>query len=514
MTAYAALSPALYTVSEIRAIERVALAALPPGSLMQRAGKASAELALQLVGNVQDRAKILVLAGPGNNGGDALEVATHLSQAGMKVSVLLHADPDKYPSDAQQAWHRATNSTATFLAPSELSGLLSTEWTLIVDGLFGIGLARSISGMLKTAIEAINALACPVLALDVPSGLDADTGNIIGENGIAVRATHTITFIGNKPGLHTAHGRDYAGRVHVDTLQIDAMHFTQPHALLNDVSLFSGSLCKRPHNSHKGSYGDVAVIGGAPGMGGAAILAARAAAKCGAGRVFAAFLEEAPAYDSVQPELMCRLVQDLDFASKTLVVGPGLGTSRNAHDALMRALNADAPLVLDADALNLIAAEPALQQMLMRRSPVTLMTPHPLEAARLLATSSAAVQANRLAAARKLAGKFAAIVILKGSGTVIARADKTIAINTTGNPGLATAGTGDVLAGICGALLAQDWPGWEAALAATWMHGHAADILVDRGVGPVGLTAGEIIPCAREALNQLINQHARYRSTH
>lgn len=505
---------ALYPVNEIRAIERTALAALPPGTLMQRAGKASAELALMLIGNARDKAKVLVLAGPGNNGGDALETAAHLAQAGLKISVLLYADPDKYPPDAQQALHRARNSTADFPDTRQLSGLLSTEWALIIDGLFGIGLTRPITGTLRTSVEAINALACPVLALDVPSGLDADTGNIIGENGIAVQATHTITFIGDKPGLHTAHGRDYAGKVHVDTLQIEAKHFMQPQALLNDVSLFSGSLRRRAHNSHKGSYGDVAVIGGAPGMGGAAILAARAAAKCGAGRVFAAFLEDAPTYDSAHPELMCRLVQDLDFASKTLVVGPGLGTSRNAHEALTKALNASTPLVLDADALNLIASEPALQQMLTQRSATTLMTPHPLEAARLLATSSAVVQADRLAAVRKLAGRFAAIVVLKGSGTVIARPDKTIAINTTGNPGLATAGTGDVLAGICGALLTQDWPGWEAALAATWLHGRAADILVDRGVGPVGLTAGEIIPCAREALNQLIHKHAQYRTAH
>jgi hydroxyethylthiazole kinase-like uncharacterized protein yjeF len=509
-----AVCMALYPANEIRAIEQAALATLPPGVLMQRAGKASAELALTLIGNVRAGARVLVLAGPGNNGGDALETAAHLAQAGLRVSVLLHADPDKYPPDAQQALHRARNSTAEFPDTARLPGLLSTEWALVIDGLFGIGLTRPISGALRTAIEAINALACPVLSLDVPSGLDADTGNVIGENGIAVRATHTITFIGDKPGLHTASGRDCAGTVHVDTLQIEAAHFTQPRALLNNVSLFSGSLRRRAHDSHKGSYGDVAVIGGAPGMGGAAILAARAAAKCGAGRVFAAFLENAPAYDSMQPELMCRSVQDLDLASKTLVVGPGLGTSRNAHDVLKMALNATVPLVLDADALNLIAMEPALQRMVTQRSAITLMTPHPLEAARLLATSSTAVQTDRLAAARKLAGQFGVTAILKGSGTVIARPDRTIAINTTGNPGLATAGTGDVLAGICGVLLAQDWPGWEAALAATWLHGHAADILVDRGVGPVGLTAGEIIPCAREALNQLINQHAPYRSTH
>lgn len=469
------------------------------------------EMALGLTGAAQN-ATALVFAGPGNNGGDALETAYLLAQAGMRVSVLLYADPAKYPADAQQSLHRARNGTVDFPDTARLPELVSQDWSLAIDGLFGIGLARPISGDLRTAVESINTLACPVLALDVPSGLDADTGSIVGENGIAVQATHTITFIGNKPGLHTAYGRDCAGTVEVATLHIEDKFFPQPHAFLNHAGLFAGSLRRRPHNSHKGSYGDVAIVGGAPGMGGAAILAARASAKCGAGRVFAAFLENAPPYDSAQPELMCRLARDLDLSTRTLVVGPGLGTSPAAIDALTRALNTTRPLVLDADALNLIAANPGLQQMLPARNGMAVMTPHPLEAARLLGTTSAAIQADRLAAARKIADRFGAVAILKGSGTVIARPDGTVVINTTGNPGLATAGTGDVLAGICGALLAQRWPQWEAALAATWLHGHAADILVNQGVGPIGLTAGELIPCVRAALNQLTDKHAQHRT--
>jgi hydroxyethylthiazole kinase-like uncharacterized protein yjeF len=503
---------ALYSVTEIRSIEQAALAALPPGTLMQRAGQSAAKLAIGLTGAPQNLAKVLMFAGPGNNGGDALETAYLLAQAGLRVSVLLYADPAKYPRDAQQALRRALNSATVFPDTTRLSELASHDWSLVIDGLFGIGLTRPISGTVRMAVDAINALACPVLALDVPSGLNADTGNIVGENGVAVQATHTITFIGNKPGLHTAFGRDYAGAVEVASLHIEDRYFPQPHAFLNDVALFAGFLRRRPHNSHKGSYGDVAIVGGAPGMGGAAILAARAAAKCGAGRVFAAYLESAPPYDSAQPELMCRLARDLDFSSYTLVVGPGLGTSPAALDTLTRALNTSRPLVLDADALNLIAKTPDLQQLLAARNGIAVMTPHPLEAARLLGTTSVSIQADRLAAAREIAKRYSAVVILKGSGTVISRPDGTAVINTTGNPGLATAGTGDVLAGICGALLAQHWPQWEAALAAAWMHGHAADMLVQQGVGPIGLTAGELIPCVRAALNQLTDKHAQHRT--
>lgn len=498
----------LHTVAEIRQVEQAALAALPAGSLMQRAGNAAAQLALSLLAEAAGTARVLVFAGPGNNGGDALETASRLASAGVAVSVLLYADADKFPPDARQALQRARASAVHFADTGQLPEQLSKEWSLVVDGLFGIGLQRSIGGDMRAAVDAINNVDCPaVLALDVPSGLDADTGNIVGgANGVAVCATHTITFIADKPGLHTAYGRDHAGEVAVDSLQIDHRLFPSPHAWLNGVPLFAGLLRPRRQNSHKGSFGDVAIIGGSRGMAGAAILAARAAAKSGAGRVFAAFIEDPPTYDSLQPELMCRLAHDLDFDARTLVAGPGLGTSDKACDALKRTLSGESPLVLDADALNLIAADGELQQMASRRSGMTVMTPHPLEAARLLASSSSVVQADRLAAARKLAERFNAVIVLKGSGTVIARPDSAVAINTTGNPGLATAGTGDVLAGICGALLAQGWPGWEAALAATWLHGHAADLLVTQGVGPVGLTAGELIPCVRAALNRLISE--------
>jgi ADP-dependent NAD(P)H-hydrate dehydratase / NAD(P)H-hydrate epimerase len=495
----------LYPVQDIRAIEQANLSELPPGTLMQRAGQAAARLALHLLPPAPG-AGILVLAGPGNNGGDALEAARLLADEGVNVSVLLCADPARQPADAQQALVRTRGSAVRFFdAPANITH----GWDLVIDGLFGIGLARPIDGAQRELVEAVNALACPVLALDVPSGLDADTGRIVGEDGVAVRASHTITFIADKPGLHTFHGRDHAGEVQVADLGIDSSRFPPTRVHLNGIDGFAAFLRRRRHDSHKGSYGDVIVVGGAHGMSGAPILAARAAAQCGAGRVFAAFLDEAPAYDSMHPELMCRRACDMDFSLATLVVGPGLGTSRDAHDLLAKALHADAPLVLDADALNLIAAEPGLRHKLASRHGASVMTPHPLEAARLLQASTREVQADRLAAARELAHRLHTIVVLKGSGSVIANPDGDIMINTTGNPALATAGTGDVLAGMCGALLAQSFPAWQAALAATWLHGQAADTLVRQGIGPIGLTAGEFIPVARTLLNQLNEQHAR-----
>lgn len=506
---------ALYPVSVIRDIEQANLALLPPGSLMQRAGSATAQLAMHLLSPKGDSANVLVIAGPGNNGGDALESAHLIAKEGIHVTVLLYADLAHQSEDARQALMRARSSPVEFAPPnSEATGIArAKQWSLVVDGLFGIGLTRPISGSLGELIRTINTLPCPVLALDVPSGLNADTGAIVGSEGVAIRANHTITFIADKPGLHTLDGRDHAGEVHVADLGIDSKYFKPAHAHLNGIESFADALRQRPHNSHKGSYGDVIIAGGAHGMSGAPILAARAALKCGAGRVFAAFLDNAPAYDPTQPELMCRQVTDMDLSSKVTVVGPGLGTSRPAHDLLARVLHSQSPLVLDADALNLIAVETGLQQKLAQRNCAAVLTPHPLEAARLLQASTQDVQSDRLTAARELARRFNAVAVLKGSGSIIARPDGDIIINTTGNPALATAGTGDVLAGMCGALLAQTFSPWCAALAATWLHGQAADILVSQGIGPIGMTASELVPAVRTLLNQLTAQYGPPRST-
>lgn len=495
-------SDLLYTVAQVRAIEQAALSRLPSITLMQRAGRAVANAALLMI-PATGKQNILIAAGPGNNGGDALEAAALIAQAGHHVAVVLLADPLALPADAQAALVRLRASSADFI---DLHIACSNRhWTLVIDGLFGIGLTRPLQGSYKQLIEHINTLSCPVLAIDIPSGLNAGTGTIIGPDadGVAVVASKTLTFIGNKPGLHTASGRDYAGAVEVVDLAIDAGLYGLPYAELNRAALFAAAARPRTHASHKGSYGDVAIVGGAEGMAGAVILSARMAAYAGAGRVFAGFVGPAVAYDSMHPELMCRPANAIDMTRGVLVLGPGMGTSRAAHDLLSKALATTQPLVLDADALNLLAAEPALQTKLAARRAPAMLTPHPLEATRLLACSAETVQTDRLHAAAALATKLQSVVILKGSGSVIAHPDGRLVINGTGNPALATAGSGDVLAGLCGALLAQHWSLWEAALAAPYLHGAAADELVMQGTGPAGLTAGELLPVIRNGLNRL-----------
>ncbi|MES2899398.1 MAG: NAD(P)H-hydrate dehydratase [Pseudomonadota bacterium] len=485
----------LYSVAEIRSIEHAAAATLPPGSLMQRAGLAAAEVARDMMRG----GAVLVLAGPGNNGGDALEAGANLANDGVDVTII-HLAGAAASAETAHALERARASKASFadaLPPAR-------DWSLIIDGLFGIGLARAMAGQARELAEAVNALSCPVLALDIPSGLDADSGALVGPDPVVIRATRTITFIGDKPGLHTFAGRDHAGEVVVASLGIDPAMLPHPTTRLIEVAMFAACLTPRAHNSHKGSFGDVAVVGGAQGMAGAAVLAARAALFGGAGRVFVAAIDPGAAFDSVHPEIMFREAASFKASASTLVVGPGMGDSAGAMRALQKALDGPAPLVLDADALNLLGASPDLLERLTARSAPVVMTPHPLEAARLLGVTSNVVQGDRLSAARELAARYQAIVVLKGSGTVIADPDGLAVINTSGNPGLATGGSGDVLAGLCASLLAQGWPAWQAALGSVYIHGAAADLLVEHGCGPIGMTAGELPLAARAVLNRLV----------
>lgn len=493
----------LYTVAQLRAIEQAAYAGLAPGTLMQRAGKAASHFALELLGDRRDR-PVLVLAGPGNNGGDALEAAANLADAGVDATVLHLPGRRDASTETAASYERARAGSVGWidmLPPG-------AEWGLVIDGLFGIGLERPVDGDYREVVVGLESIRCPILALDVPSGLDADTGAVIGPDGIAVRATHTITFLGDKAGLHTADGRDHAGEVRVDMLGVGSEALPRATAQLSGLPLFADRFTARRHNTHKGSFGDVAIIGGAHGMAGAPVLSARGALYAGAGRVYVAALNTPPGYDSSQPEIMFRAADDFDFFGRTLVIGPGMGDSANAIRLLARALDSDSPLVIDADALNLIGASPDLQSRLAQRTAPAVLTPHPLEGARLLGMTAAVVQSDRLEAAREMALRTNATVILKGSGTVIARPDGEVLINPTGNAGLATAGSGDVLAGICGALLAQGWTGWEAAAAATWIHGAAADTLVDEGIGPIGMTAGELPAAVRKVLNRLVKDAA------
>jgi len=451
----------VYLTQEIRRIEE-ANSSLP---LMERAGSAAAELAATLL---SDRGKdVLVLAGPGNNGGDARIVARILGEKFFRVTLLTASDP-----------------------------IPSKTFSLIVDGLFGIGLSRPIEGGHAKLVEYANAQSCPVLALDIPSGLNSDTGQALGRT---VRATHTITFIGLKPGLLTLDGPDHCGKISVAGLSLE--NAGKGGGLVCEPSLFANVLKSRPRNFHKGMAGSMAVIGGAAGMAGAALLAGRAALRLGAGRVYAGLLEEL-SIDPGAPELMLRHPDDaLGLDLDAIVIGPGLGQGERAETLVGAVLASDIPCVLDADALNLIAGNEDLRKACARRTAETLLTPHPAEAARLLALKTADVQSDRLKAARNLAENLNAHVVLKGNGSIIAARDGHWFINTSGNPGMASAGMGDVLAGILGALLAQKYTGETALVLGTHLHGCAADECVRAGAGPVGLTAGELIDPARRIWN-------------
>ncbi len=488
----------ILTAAQLRAVEAGAGASVP--SLMERAGRAAALAAQAMAADTG--APILVVAGPGNNGGDAWVAAARLREAFSGVIVFDVAGTLPRAREAQAARERYLSA----------GGRVVREWpasprpALVVDGLLGIGLTRDVDATMMQVISRINESGVPVLAIDVPSGLDAATGLV---RGGAVRATRTLTFIAHKPGLHTLQGPDHCGEVSVDDLGTgDVVRAQAQGALLVPASV-RGWLEPRRRNTHKGDFGAVGIVGGNRGMVGAALLAARAALHAGAGKVFVGLLSSEPyPLDPTHPELMMRPPDDA-IAADVLVAGPGAGRSPSATSVSMfersllpAMLARERPLVLDADALNAIAfSEPLREQLTGRRKAATILTPHPAEAARLLGLRNEEIQADRLAAALELAGRFHASVVLKGAGSVCAFADGTWSINATGNPGLASGGTGDVLAGMIGAFLAQGLAPERALQYAVCLHGAAADALVARGVGPIGLTASEVSLEARRLLN-------------
>jgi hydroxyethylthiazole kinase-like uncharacterized protein yjeF len=413
--------------------------------------------------------------------------ARHLHLAGKAVAVSLVAESSRLPADAAQALRRAVDA-----------GVAVARWNgapqaadFAIDALLGLGVSRAPEGRTAGAIEALNATEAPVLAVDIPSGLHPDTGTALGS--AAVRATATLALLTLKPGLWTGVGRDHAGAIWLDTLGAAGM---PPSAWLTGMP----PSATRHHATHKGSYGDIAVVGGAPGLVGAAWLAARAALAAGAGRVYCSLLgaQACPA-DPTRPELMSRPLwwrsSPALLAQTTVACGCGGGDA--VREALPPLLAHAARLLLDADALNAIAADPALQTMLDARAArglPTLLTPHPLEAARLLQISAAEVQRDRITAAQALASRFGCTVLLKGSGSVIAAPGEIPCINPTGNAALATAGTGDVLAGWAAGLWAQQPQArpQQVAAAAAWQHGRAAD-LFDGAAGGAPLRAADLI---------------------
>lgn len=484
----------LFLADSIREIEQAALSLAPPHALMERAGMAAAQWLRDLTHH--QPCTVLVLVGTGNNGGDALHVAWHLKQWGYWVHVLMPEMPEHLPDDAAQAllqWRTAGGDVMSLLP----TGVVF-DW--VVDGLFGIGLTRPISGKWLALIQSINQWRRPTLALDIPSGIHSGTGTVLGT---AIRATHTMTFIGLKPGLLTGDGVDYSGQIRLATLWLNAAELHTPDAWAINSAVLQRFL-PRAASAHKGTFGTVGIIGGAAGMLGAALLAGRSALQLGAGKVMIGLVDvhDPHLVDWQQPELMFRPLANLlgVEAVSVLVVGPGLGKSEKARQILLLALSEAVPLVLDADALNILAQFPELQRRLKERSAPTLLTPHPLEASRLLGISVSSVQQRRIAATLELVQKFGAYVVLKGAGSVCASTNGQWFINTSGNPAMASAGMGDVLAGLLGSLLAQGLSAQDALLLGVWLHGSAADYLVDEGAWK-SVTASEVLQAARQVLS-------------
>jgi len=453
------------------------LQALSPLPLMERAGLAAAQLALAIAPHARH---FWVAAGPGNNGGDGLEAARHLHLWGKEVVVSLMPHPQGSPPQAQAARQRAHDAGVC------IQNDLPERWLeqmderdLCIDALLGIGATRPLEADLNAWVEKIHRSPGQVLAIDVPTGLNPQSGqwlNHLSADTTPIHAHHTLSLIAAQTGLFMGHGRDACGQIWLEDLGYQAHSYPlSPQAWLNPPHAPRA----KAHASHKGSHGDVAVIGGQAmatggmGMTGAAVLAATAALHAGAGRVFLSLLGDL-SIDSAPQDVMQRAWTLLALEQLFVVCGCGGGTSVTA--VLPDVLKRSAHLVLDADGLNALAQNKELQTLLRARvKGHTVITPHPLEAARLLGTDTLDIQGNRLKAAQDLADQFRCTVVLKGSGTVIAAPQCTPRINPTGNGRLATGGTGDVLAGLIGARMGQGLSDFEAACSAVAQHGQLAD---------------------------------------
>lgn len=438
--------------------------------------------------------RVLVIAGKGNNGGDAFLLAQLARRAGLDVHlVALGNESTGDAALARSAWLDEGGNIEVFESTTAL-----VDSDVVIDGLFGTGLTRAPTGIAAALIERMNAQRGGKLALDVPSGLNADSG---GATGAVFRADATISFVGWKRGLFTADGPDCCGSLQLDTLAIPPAIFADSSSgtVLLDATMLA-RLSARSNNVNKGRFGHVLVVGGDEGMAGAIALSAEAALRVGAGLVSVATrASHVPVIHGLRQELMVRGVDGpqslqamLDRAS-VVAIGPGLGQGGWGHALWDSVLRIDKPCVLDADALNLLARE--------RRDlpPSVILTPHPGEAARLLGCEVADIQADRFAAARSLAKRYSAVVVLKGAGSLIARSDGELALCPFGNPGMASAGMGDVLTGVIAGLLAQGLDAWDAARMGVLAHAIAGDRAA--GTAPRGMIASDLFPHLRQVVN-------------
>lgn len=483
----------------MRALDRYAIETLgiPGYTLMCRAGEA---LLGALVQRWPRARRVAVICGPGNNGGDGYVFARLAMDRGLDVRVMSISEVGALRGDARQALEQFTAEGGQ-VVPFQAQHIEDAD--VVVDAMFGSGLTRALEGEAKHAVDVINANRVPALAVDVPSGLHADTGAVLGA---AVRAECTLTFLGLKTGLYLGEGPAHVGAVLFNALSLPGSVLAQvpPVALRIDELLVQQALQPRVRTAHKGMHGDVLIVGGGRGMPGAARLAGEAALRSGAGRVtIATHPENVAAIVSGRPELMCRGVEHHDEVSELMAranvvaIGPGLGQDEWAAEMWRSGTLTETPLVMDADALNLLSRESA-----SIRSAVRVITPHPAEAGRLLGTSTAEIQRDRLSAARRLAERYHCVAVLKGACSLVASEADLPSICDRGNPGMATAGMGDVLTGVVAALLAQLGDPRLAAQIAVWVHATAGDKAAAVR-GERGLIASDLFEYVRECVNPL-----------
>jgi len=488
-----ALPVSVYSAAQVRAMDAHAIERLgiPGYTLMGRAGEAAIDC---LTGHWPSAKRVLVLCGAGNNAGDGYVLARLAMAARLEVTVAALTDPGTLRGDAARAHADFVEAGGE---PIAFSPALLREADVVVDALLGTGLDREVGGAYAECIRALGHSGQQVLALDVPSGLNADTGVVMG---CAVSATRTITFVGLKSGLFLGEAPDHVGSLSFAGLGIDSLaQVGEPVLRRSDEGLIRVLLPPRRRAAHKGDHGRVLVIGGGVGMPGAARLAAEAALRAGAGLVtVATWPAHVTAIVAGRPEIMCRAVESaaevrpLMAAADVVAIGPGLGQSDWSRGLLEAALACGKPLVVDADALNLLAQSPW-------RGADWVLTPHPGEAARLLGSSVAAVQSDRLGTVRALVDRFGGTAVLKGACSLVAGPSGEAWVCDAGNPGMATAGMGDVLTGIIAGLAAQGVGLERAAVAGVRVHACAADIAA--GQGRRGLIASDLMETLRACVN-------------
>lgn len=493
------LPEALYNAERIRAIERQAMqGGLSGDTLMQRAGR----FAFEVLRAYWPRAgHIAIVCGPGNNGGDGFVLARLVREQGYDVHVMT-VGSTRPGGEADRA--RTAAAAAGVAAQPYASGSLRGA-DVIVDALLGTGLERDLAGEYRHVVEEINDTRRPVLALDVPSGLNSDNGRVMGS---AVRAQATACFVGLKTGLFTGAGREHAGEICFHDLDIPATAFSgiAPVATRITESSLRGLLTRRPRNAHKGDFGRLLVVGGAPGMPGAVRMCGEAAARAGAGMVtLATHPDHAAVVNAGRPELMAYgirtrvALKPLLARATVIALGPGLGRDSWGKRLFEAVLASKKALVIDADGLFFFL--PAARQ----RPRDAVLTPHSGEAARLLGCKIDDIEADRFAAVRAIGNKYNSVCVLKGSGTLITAPGHPVYVCDRGNPGMASGGMGDVLTGVIAALRAQGLSALDAARLGVWAHAVAADTVAAQG-GEIGLLASDLLPGIRVELNRLSHE--------